>query len=132
MMYLYFSFLKTGPEDWLLAEEQWAWLETELAASSEFDYLLVGGHFPVWSIAEHGPTSQLVERLKPLLEKYDVSAYINGHDHNLQVIFIWDMGYAFKGCFTNANFVSRFWRISKQIQAKSSHNAMTVKSVKGL
>ena len=111
MMYLYFSFLKTGPEDWLLAEEQWAWLETELAASSEFDYLLVGGHFPVWSIAEHGPTSQLVERLKPLLEKYDVSAYINGHDHNLQVIFI--------------NFVGRILRISKQIQAKSCHNATT-------
>jgi acid phosphatase len=26
----------------------------------------------------------LVERLKPLLEKYGVQAYFNGHDHNLQ------------------------------------------------
>ncbi|XP_066912316.1 tartrate-resistant acid phosphatase type 5-like [Clytia hemisphaerica] len=93
-----------GPEGWVLAEEQWAWLETELKASSDFDYLLVGGHFPVWSIAEHGPTSQLVERLKPLLEKYAVSAYINGHDHNLQHIKedSSDVHYFTIGC---ANFI---------------------------
>ena len=69
----------------MLAEDQWTWIEEELKASDGYDYLLVGGHFPIWSIAEHGPTQTLVDRLKPLLEKYRVSAYINGHDHNLQV-----------------------------------------------
>ena len=40
----------------------------------------------VWSMAKHGPTEVLVERLKPLLEQHNVSAYFSGHDHNLQYI----------------------------------------------
>lgn len=75
----------SGPENTNQAEEQWIWLEGELESSQSFDYIIVAGHFPVWSVAEHGPTQCLVERLKPLMEHFTVSAYINGHDHNLQV-----------------------------------------------
>lgn len=72
-----------GPADFMVAQDQWTWLEQQLA-SSKADYLMVAGHYPVYSVAEHGPTKCLVERLDPLLYKYSVTAYISGHDHNLQ------------------------------------------------
>lgn len=53
--------------------------------SSTADYLWVGGHYPVWSIATHGPSSELVKKLRPLLHKYD-GHYFNGHDHDLEHI----------------------------------------------
>ena len=53
---------------------------------SDIPYFIVGGHFPVWSISDHGSTECLIEKLRPLLHKYKVSAYFCGHDHNLQHI----------------------------------------------
>jgi hypothetical protein len=72
-----------GPADAEAAQTQMQWLEATLAASTA-DYLVVGGHFPVWSVCEHGPTGQLVSDVKPLLEKYGVTAYVSGHDHCAQ------------------------------------------------
>ncbi|XP_050403032.1 tartrate-resistant acid phosphatase type 5-like [Patella vulgata] len=71
------------PDNYQASEQQWAWLEQSLAVSKA-TYLLVAGHFPVYSIAEHGPTECLVDRLLPMLYKYKVTAYMSGHDHNLQ------------------------------------------------
>ena len=48
------------------------------------DYLLVAGHHPVLSAGVHGSTPYLVSKLKPMLEENDVTAYLSGHDHNLQ------------------------------------------------
>ena len=49
-------------------------------AASTADYLWVGGHYPVWSICSHGPSAELVKRLRPLLAKYGAH-YMSGHDH---------------------------------------------------
>lgn len=68
------------------AEEQWTWINDTLASNADADFLIVAGHFPVWSICEHGPTSILVSRLKPVLETFKVSAYLAGHDHCAQYI----------------------------------------------
>ncbi|XP_065913702.1 tartrate-resistant acid phosphatase type 5-like isoform X2 [Dysidea avara] len=74
-----------GPESVNAAEDQWEWIEETLAASKA-DWLFVLGHYPVWSVALHGPTDVLVQRLRPLLMQYDVTAYFCGHDHNTQHI----------------------------------------------
>lgn len=73
-----------GPADPPAAAKQWAWLEQRLAASTA-DYLWVGAHYPVWSIAAHGPTAGLVEKLRPLLHKHEAN-FFNGHDHDLEHI----------------------------------------------
>ncbi len=60
-------------------------VENMLAASSA-RWLLVAGHYPVYSYADHGHNARLIEQLAPLLRKYHVQAYFNGHDHVLQHI----------------------------------------------
>lgn len=45
-------------------QRQRRWLENELRASTA-DWKVVVGHYPVWSIAEHGPTPQMVYCLPP-------------------------------------------------------------------
>lgn len=67
-----------------VAQEQWAWLEAELAASTA-DYLWVTGHYPIWSAGLDGPSQCLIERLRPMLMA-NGAHYVSGHDHNLQHI----------------------------------------------
>ncbi|XP_016374014.1 tartrate-resistant acid phosphatase type 5-like [Sinocyclocheilus rhinocerous] len=73
-----------APRSGIQANRQLLWLQERLA-KSKADYLLVAGHYPVWSISEHGPTDCLLKKLRPLLKKYKATAYLCGHDHNLQV-----------------------------------------------
>jgi 3',5'-cyclic AMP phosphodiesterase CpdA len=76
----YFAPLPLLPKSY--AEDQWSWIESQLKASTA-DYILVGGHYPVWSVCEHGPSSTLVAHLKPLLEAYGAH-YMSGHDHCME------------------------------------------------
>ena len=47
----------------------------------EPSWLLVAGHYPVYSAGEHGDTDELIEYLLPLLVEFKVDAYLCGHDH---------------------------------------------------
>lgn len=76
--------MPSGPLSPLEANRQLTWLRERLARSRA-DFLLVAGHYPVWSVSEHGPTRCLLRDLLPLLKKYKATAYFCGHDHNLQV-----------------------------------------------
>ncbi|XP_030637705.1 tartrate-resistant acid phosphatase type 5a [Chanos chanos] len=85
-----------GPLSAAQANRQLLWLQ-ERMAKSKADFLLVAGHYPVWSISEHGPTDCLLKRLRPLMLKYKATAYLCGHDHNLQYIKESGIGYVVSG-----------------------------------
>lgn len=48
---------------------------------AKVSWLLLHGHYPIYSKGEHGDTDELVTYLVPLLLKYNVSVYFCGHDH---------------------------------------------------
>ena len=94
---------------------QWSWLEQQMAASTA-DYLIVGGHFPVYSVCDHGPNPTLIEHLRPLLIQYGAH-YLSGHDHCM--IHMQEPGeavnYVLSGigdtcCYESSNKVSLIYR----------------------
>lgn len=62
---------------------QLAWLEAALKNSTA-PWKIVIGHHTIYSGGEHGDTPYLIRHIEPLLEKYGVQAYFNGHDHDLE------------------------------------------------
>jgi len=70
----------TGPKNLQKARSQWTWMEEKMRDSTA-DFLFVAGHYPVYSPCSHGSTAELVDNLEPLLRRYQVTAYISGHDH---------------------------------------------------
>jgi len=60
------------------------WLKGVLENSKE-QWKIVFGHHPVYSASKtHGNTKEMIERVKPLLEKYNAQFYFCGHDHDFQ------------------------------------------------
>lgn len=60
-------------------------IEKALIAATTGDdlptWLVVCGHYPVFSVGGHGDTEELLSDLLPLLKRYKVDAYLSGHDH---------------------------------------------------
>lgn len=63
---------------------QLAWIENSLNASQNFPIRIVAFHAPVMSSGYYGNNSVLQQQLKPLLEKYEISLVLNGHDHHYE------------------------------------------------
>jgi len=60
------------------------WFKDVLANSKE-QWILVFGHHPIYSASKtHGNTKEMIDRVKPLLERYHAQFYFCGHDHDLQ------------------------------------------------
>lgn len=93
-----FFFLDTSPfiEDYRKEPEKYAvgdqdpaaqlaWLERALAASTA-RWKVVVGHHHIYSGGKRTTLPELERALVPLMTKYGVQAYVNGHEHDLQVI----------------------------------------------
>jgi acid phosphatase len=87
------STTKVGRQD---PAAQRAWLEKELAASTA-EWKVVVGHHPVYSCGQHGDSPELVRDLVPLLDRYGVALYLNGHDHGLQDLVVGGRHYVTSG-----------------------------------
>uniref|UniRef100_A0A3Q1KC68 Tartrate-resistant acid phosphatase type 5 n=1 Tax=Anabas testudineus TaxID=64144 RepID=A0A3Q1KC68_ANATE len=86
-----------GPVSLVAANRQLTWLQERLARSKA-DFLLVAGHYPC-----------LLHNLNPLLKKYKATAYLCGHDHNLQYIEESDIGYVVSGAGNFLDPDTRHW-----------------------
>ncbi|MFT4074390.1 MAG: tartrate-resistant acid phosphatase type 5 family protein [Asticcacaulis sp.] len=79
------------------SQAQLAWLDRELAASTA-KYKLVAGHHTIFSGGSlHGDTPDMIAKVLPLLKRHGVTAYINGHDHDLQHIARDDLHFVCSG-----------------------------------
>ncbi|XP_006631702.2 tartrate-resistant acid phosphatase type 5a [Lepisosteus oculatus] len=104
-----------GASDSLMANQQLQWLAKQLE-TSRADFLLVAGHYPVWSVSDHGPTECLLDNVRPLLLKYNATAYLCGHDHNLQYLEESGVGYVVSGA---GNFLDNSMKHKKSVPAHS-------------
>ena len=66
--------------DW---KTQLPWLEQELSRSNA-PWKVVFGHHQIYSSGAYGVNQPFVEVLTPMLQKYGVQLWINGHDHHYE------------------------------------------------
>ena len=70
---------------------QYKWIENTLKQSNS-TYILIVGHYPIYSYSWHGPTKCLNKLKYKILNKYKhkkpIIGYVCGHDHILQFIEI--------------------------------------------
>jgi tartrate-resistant acid phosphatase type 5 len=61
------------------------WIDETLLEQSKYaTWLVVTGHYPIYSVGVNGDNSVLLKYLSPILTKHKVHMYIAGHDHNNQ------------------------------------------------
>lgn len=86
------------------SKAQIAWFERELA-KSKADWKLVFGHHPLFTDSDAHKSGgeggrdipEMITNFKPLLDRYGVQAYFDGHDHNLQHLTVDKVSYIVSG-----------------------------------
>ena len=69
------------------SEEQWPWLERELARGEGFEHVFVLGHEPAFSVGRPFFTSlHKAARMSRLFAQYQIDCYLCGHTHNQSIV----------------------------------------------
>ncbi|BAZ27836.1 metallophosphoesterase [Cylindrospermum sp. NIES-4074] len=76
----FFALDTNGNADW---KKQLLWFEKELS-QSKAAWKIVFGHHPIYSSGQYGTNTSFVKTFTPLFKKYNVQAYINGHEHDYE------------------------------------------------
>ena len=76
--YRYITTLGSGDDDML------GWLERDLAAAQDADWIITFMHHPPYSSGSHGNTNWVLEVIVPMLEDAGVDLVLAGHDHNYE------------------------------------------------
>ena len=69
------------------------WLERALG-NSKAAWKIVVGHHQLYTVTgQHHDYAEMIDPFKPLLDRYGVHAYLNGHEHNLEHIVVDNVHY---------------------------------------
>jgi acid phosphatase len=104
---------------------QLAWLDKALASSTVRWKLVVGHHTIRSGGSGHGETPEMVELVLPILQRRGVTAYLFGHDHDLQHIETDGLHYIGCGAGSEVRPVSAV-KGTKFCQSRSGFAAVTV------
>lgn len=87
------------------ARPQLQWLEEQLRTCAS-RWKIVVGHHPILSSGNHGPDHAVAVHVEPLLRRYRVNAYFNGHDHDLEHLYEAGVHYVCSGSGSEARHVT--------------------------
>ena len=93
----------------MTSREQLIWLEQTLSESTA-DWLIVIGHYNMYTAGYHTSNNTLISMLKPLFIKYKVDMYICGHCHNLEHLVDNDIHYIVSGSGTKTGNVGKIFQ----------------------
>lgn len=74
----------TWPTDSEFSQEQLTWLENDLQSAQAMPFIVVAFHCPIHDSGYFGNDQNMQTRLRPILERYNVTVILNGHDHHYE------------------------------------------------
>jgi acid phosphatase len=80
-----------------LSTEQMDWLKQDLVRAQLLPFRVVSFHCPIRDSGVFGDNTLLQTQLKPIMQQYNVSLILNGHDHHYERVFDDGLNYVVQG-----------------------------------